>query len=373
MIIRKYVGVSEKGVLERIRKDLGQDAVILHTSYVRPTGLFARWRKPRVEVVAGGGFKIVRDYPNGSPPCSPPTQMLPSARVAPGVDPESLRREISEIKQLIARQGRVLPAPTPEVAEEHAALTATHVSDELARRLLERVTQKLPSEALRNRVSVHDAVRSTVKEMIRCADGIQVQAGRCVRVAFIGPTGVGKTTTIAKLMSIYAYRGTSVGVITNDTYRIAATDQIRRVAELVNVPLRVCRRTEDVRQAVRDFASLDLVLIDTAGRSQKNAARIAELKEVLAAAQPDETHLVVSMTTQPETLWDVVQSFSPAGFDRIVLTKLDEAVKAGIILDVFSKFTQALSFFTTGQEIPRDIEIADSERLTSLILGEESL
>ena len=371
MIIRKYVGTSEKGVMDRIRRDLGADAVILHTSYVRPTGLFAKFRRTRVEVVAGGGFKIVRDYPNGSPAVAPAT-MVPRAQVG-GPDPEALRREIAEIKQLIARQSRVLPAGSPEMEEEHSALVASRVSHELARRVLERIAEKLPPDAIRNRGAVHEAVRRTIKEMVRCADGIALAPGRCVRVAFIGPTGVGKTTTIAKLISIYAYRGQQVGVVTNDTYRIAAAEQIRRVAQLVGVPVRVCRRSEEVAAAVKEFASLDLVLIDTAGRSQKNMHRIQELQDVLAAAKPDETHLVVSLATSPETLVDVVQAFSPCSFDRIVLTKLDEAVRAGLVLDVLSKVTKALSFFTTGQEIPRDIEIADSERLTSLILGEETL
>jgi len=368
MIIRKYTGTNEKGVLDRIRRDLGPDAVILHTSYARPTGWFARFRRTRVEVVAGGGFKIVRDYADGSAPVAPQTVARPA-----GPDPEVLRREIAEIKQMIARQSRVLPGASPEMEEEHAALLAGRVSHDLARRLVDRIAEKLPPSALRDRGAVHEAMRRTVKEMVKCADGIQLQPGRCVRVAFIGPTGVGKTTTIAKLISIYAYRGKEVGVITNDTYRIAAAEQIRRVAQLVGVPLRVCRRAEDVAAAVKDFESLELVLIDTAGRSQKNLGRIGELQEVLAAARPDETHLVVSLATQPETLVDVVQAFSPCAFDRIVLTKLDEAVKAGLVLDVLSKVTKALSFFTTGQEIPRDIEIADSERLTSLILGEEAL
>ncbi len=371
MLIRKYVGSNEKGVLERIKRDLGADAVILHTSYVRPTGIFARWRTPRVEVVAGGGFKIVRDYQNGSAPIAPPTVV--GNRALPAVDPETLRREISEIKQMIAKQSRIFPAPTQEIADEHASLVSGRVSDELARRLLERITQKLPATSFKDRAAVREAMRGTVKEMIRCADGIQLTPGKCVRVALIGPTGVGKTTTIAKLISIYAYRGKEVGVITNDTYRIAAAEQIRRVAQLVGVPVRVCRGAEEVGAAVREFSGLELVLIDTAGRSQKNMHQIGELKEVLAAAQPDETHLVVSMTTTPETLVDVVKAFSPCNFDRIVLTKMDEAVRAGLVLDVLSKVTQQLSFFTTGQEIPRDIEIADSDRLTSLILGEDAL
>jgi len=113
--------------------------------------------------------------------------------------------------------------------------------------------------------------------------------------------------------------------------------------------------------------------VDTAGRSQKNSRRLDDLKEVLAATKPDETHLVVSMTTQPETVVDVAERFAPCGYDRLVVTKLDEAIKLGVVLDVLSRIQTELSFVTTGQEIPRDIEVADSTRLASLILGDETL
>lgn len=373
MLIRKYSGPDEKSVLDRIRAELGPDAVILHTSVSRPRGLAALFRGSRVEVVAGGGFRLVRDYPHGSPPVSPATIVRRPA--PPAVAPEQLRREIAEIKDMVARRTRVtgLAGATPELHEEFVGLTSAQVSDALARRLVERITEKLPASALRDRASVREAMREAVKQSIKCADGIQLVPGRCVRVAFIGPTGVGKTTTIAKLISIYAYRGRRVGVATNDTYRIAAAEQIRRVAQLVGVPVRVCRTDGEIASAMAEFASMDLVLVDTAGRSQRDAERVAELRSVLDAVKPDETHLVLSSATSPAAMVDAVTRFSACGFTKIVVTKLDEAVKAGLVLDVLSKADKRLSFITTGQEIPRDIEIADSGRIASLILGEEAL
>ena len=373
MLIKKYSGVDEKAVLSRVRADLGPDAVILHTSLWRPTGLARYFRRPRFEVVAGGGFHIVRDYPNGSPPVSPPTIKRPGA--TPAISPEQLQKEISEIKAMIARRARaaVLTAATPELHDEFAALTTARVSDDLAKSLFERITGRLSAAALRDRSAIRDAIRAAVKSSIKCADGIALRPGKCVRVAFIGPTGVGKTTTIAKLISIYAYRGQEVGVVTNDTYRIAASEQIKRVAQLVGVPVRVCRTGPEIAEALEGFADRDLVLIDTAGRCQKDDGKIEDLCATLRAAAPDEIHLVLSSTTNSETLVDTVKRFSPCGFTKIVVTKLDEAVKVGLVLDVLSKVDKRLSFITTGQEIPRDIEIADSDRMTSLILGEETL
>jgi flagellar biosynthesis protein FlhF len=368
MQIRRYVGADEKEILRRIRAELGTDAVILHTAYAKRAGPLGWFRKPRIEIVAGGGFKIVRDFAAAS-----------AARPAPeGGPPEALRKEIVEIKRLIAQTQEMLgrrggPEGPPELAEEAAALAASRVSEHLARKMVHDLREKLPGEALRDRARIRRTLRALVREMIRCTEGIALRPGRCVRVAFVGPTGVGKTTTIAKLVSIYAHRGREVAVITNDTYRIAAAEQIKRVAQLVGVPIRVCPRPEEVERALRDFSDRDLVLVDTAGRSQKNARRLEELKDVLAAAKPDETHLVVSLTTQPETIVDVAERFAPCGYDRLVVTKLDEALKVGVVLDVLSRVQAELSFITTGQEIPRDIEVADSERLASLILGEETV
>jgi flagellar biosynthesis protein FlhF len=373
MQIRRYVGADEKELLRKIRVELGADAVILHSSYGKRAGLLGFLSKPRIEIVAGGGFKIVKDYPNGE---GAPQPVGASAKA--GASAETLQKEIGEIKRLIAETQSMVTCRSAvegpqELSEEYASLATTRVSEGLAQKMMGRLRSSLPAEALRDRTRIRATVRTFVKEMIRCTDGIALKPGRCTRVAFIGPTGVGKTTTIAKLVSIYAHRGREVAVITNDTYRIAAAEQIKRVAQLVGVPIRVCQRPQEIEQALKEFSNRDLVLVDTAGRSQKNARRLDDLKEVLAATKPDETHLVVSMTTQPETVVDVAERFAPCGYDRLVVTKLDEAIKLGVVLDVLSRIQTELSFVTTGQEIPRDIEVADSARLASLILGEETL
>jgi flagellar biosynthesis protein FlhF len=372
MQIRRYVGADEKELLKKIRADLGANAVILHSSYGKSSGLLGFFARPRIEIVAGGGFKIVKDYPNGEP--TPPQGQPRFATTSP----ELLQKEISEIKRLIAETQTLVSCRTgvegpQELVEEYASLATTKVSEGLAQKMVGRLRTTLSADALRDRARIRATVRSFVKDMIRCTDGIALKPGRCTRVAFIGPTGVGKTTTIAKLVSIYAHRGREVAVITNDTYRIAAAEQIKRVAQLVGVPIRVCQRPQEIEQALKEFSNRDLVLVDTAGRSQKNSRRLDDLKEVLAATKPDETHLVVSMTTQPETVVDVAERFAPCGYDRLVVTKLDEAIKLGVVLDVLSRIQTDLSFVTTGQEIPRDIEVADSARLASLILGDETL
>lgn len=373
MLIRKFIGSDDAVLLRRIRTELGPDAVILHTSIQPNRGWFRILQRPRVEIVAGSGFQIVKDFgANGARRTAAPPPTAPSASSI-----DRIHSEVRELKKMVADQGEVLrqeklgDVPS-DLADEYRLLTTGEVSQRLARSLLHRLQQQLPPER-RDRASVRQGLRAALRELLRCADGIALREGRCTRVAFIGPTGVGKTTTIAKLMAIYAHHGREVAVVTNDTYRIAAADQIKRVAQIVGVPIRVCRGVAEITAAVEEFANRDLVLIDTAGRSQKNGGRIRELKEILGAAKVDETHLVLSATTQLPTMLDVVERFSETGFQKIVFTKLDETVKVGLIVDVLSRVQQELSFLTTGQEIPSDIEIADPGRLTSLLLGEEGV
>lgn len=374
MIIRKYAGRDEKTLLKKIRAELGPDAVILHTSFRKAQGILRFLRGDSVEILAGGGFKIVKDFPN---PASQTTMRVVKGYEGSGPDPDSIRREINEIKSMITKQNEMMQKDRKfvgcpdELAADYLSL-ASNLSEGLAQKLIRRIVEQLPSKELKNRAAVRQSLKDTLRDLIRCAEGIALKEGQCTRVAMIGPTGVGKTTTIAKLLSIYATKyGKEVAVVTNDTYRVAATEQIKRVAQIVGVPVRICAQPEEIRQAVAEFSKRDLVLIDTAGRSQKHAARIQELRAALEAAQPHETHLVVSLTAHPDTTAQVIENFSPAGFDRIVLTKLDEAVKVGVVIDVLSRVQKELSFITTGQEIPRDIEIADSGRIASLILGEE--
>ena len=374
MMIRRYVGGDERELIRRIRTDLGADAVILHTAYGKRSGIFGLFREKRIEIVAGRGVRIVKDFANGAtgrPAPAPRAETIPAS--------EALQKEFRDLKRLVTetqdmvRHRGAIEGP-PELAAEFTELATRRVSDTLARKMIGRIREQMPADKLKDRPAIREAVRTSIREMIRCSDtGITLHPGRCTRIAFIGPTGVGKTTTIAKLVSIYAHQGRELGVITNDTYRIAATEQIKRVAQLVGVPLRVCRTPEEIRQALKQFADRDLVLVDTAGRSQKNAQRIEELKQVLDAVEPDETHLVVSMTTGPETVVDVAERFAPCGYDRLVVTKLDESIRVGVLLDVLSRVQTELSFIATGQEIPSDIEVADADRVASLILGEEAL
>jgi len=191
-------------------------------------------------------------------------------------------------------------------------------------------------------------------------------------VALIGPTGVGKTTTIAKLAANLKLREKHrVGLITLDTYRIAAVDQLKKYADIIGAPLRVVNTTDDLREAIASMSDCEYVLIDTAGRSPKDTMKLNELRGFLDAAQPDEVHLVLSTTASPSCIQLAIDRFNDVRVDKIIFTKLDEAAHVGVVLNVIRKVNKSLSYITTGQDVPNDIEVGRGKKLAQLILGME--
>jgi flagellar biosynthesis protein FlhF len=181
---------------------------------------------------------------------------------------------------------------------------------------------------------------------------------------------MGKTTTLAKLAAQAKLRdGRRVGLVTIDTYRLAAVEQLQTYASILEVPLLAVATPDEMADARRRLADCDLVLIDTAGRSPNDAERLAELKRLLDAAEPHETHLVLASTLAEPAAARAVEQFGVLGADRVVLTKLDEAVGFGVVLNVIRKVSMRLSYVTNGQTVPHDLLPADSARLAALILS----
>ncbi len=189
-------------------------------------------------------------------------------------------------------------------------------------------------------------------------------------IALVGPTGVGKTTTIAKLAATFKLRqNRTVGLITTDTYRIAAVDQLRTYATIIGLPVKVAMTPDEVRSCIADFIDYDIVIVDTAGRSQHDRSRLEELRALVDAANPSETHLVVSASSAEAVVMKTLDRFSVMAPDRIIFTKLDEAVTCGVIPNVVRSANIPISYVTTGQEVPDQIEPADASRLARLVIG----
>jgi flagellar biosynthesis protein FlhF len=209
-----------------------------------------------------------------------------------------------------------------------------------------------------------------IEQELRVAPPITPVRGQRKVIALVGPTGVGKTTTLAKLAANFRLReGAKIGLVTVDTYRIAAVEQLRTYAEIIDLPMRVVTTPVEMRQAMAELSGLDLVLVDTAGRSPKDEVQIRELKAFLDEARADEIHLVLSLASSIKTLEAAAANFQPIGLTSLVLTKLDEALGAGTLLNVARRLKTPVSYLTTGQDVPEDIEPAHKTRMARLILG----
>jgi flagellar biosynthesis protein FlhF len=189
-------------------------------------------------------------------------------------------------------------------------------------------------------------------------------------VALVGPTGVGKTTTIAKLAANYRLRERRhVGLITVDTYRIAAVEQLRTYADIIDLPMQVVSSPREMREAVRRLEGLDLILMDTAGRSPRDEIKIQELKAFLSEAGADDVLLVMSSVAGARVLEQTAERFAAVGVTGLVITKLDEASSLGNLVPLVRSSRLPLAYLTNGQNVPDDIEVAEAERLAAAILS----
>ncbi|EHJ01468.1 flagellar biosynthetic protein FlhF [Clostridium sp. DL-VIII] len=194
------------------------------------------------------------------------------------------------------------------------------------------------------------------------------------RVVLVGPTGVGKTTTIAKLAGrLSLIEKKRVGLITVDTYRIGAIEQLKTYAEIMNIPFKVVITMKEMEDAIEHMKDCDVVLIDTTGRSSKNAMQISELRAFVQKANPDHVNMVISATTKNSDIKGILKGYSELEYDNIIITKLDETTVYGSLYNIVKIANKPISFITTGQNVPDDIMVPEKEEIASFILGEEIL
>ena len=296
------------------------------------------------------------------------------------VQADAVRSEIGELRDLVGQVLRQQSMKMPEstvpdgIPEEMVAwyvdLIAAEVSRELATRVIESASQELGGQ-FGDRKHVRERVIHHLSQFVPTANTPLPEPplnGPLV-IAMVGPTGVGKTTTTAKIAATCRlHRGGRVALVTCDTYRVAAVAQLRTYAEILGMPLHVADHPGQIKELIDSIQDVDVIIIDTPGRSQRDEGRLDELSRFLKAASPHQTHLVLSGTAGEQVLLREAEAFLPLGVDRIVLTKLDEAVSFGMLVDVLHRIGRELSFVTTGQEVPADIEPASGDHLASLAL-----
>ncbi len=405
MSIHTFKAPTMQEALVKVKRAMGVEAVILHTRSMRRGGILGFWAREIVEITASDEAAVLpRPRPvsrqaaayNQADSVASARTLLEKARSsamprgrrdsnapAPhtGGDAGSitmLRDDLRSIKTLVrevARHAakdadRGLPKP---LASAYRRLIANDVSESAAWDVVCAVREALPDPETACMKKVETYLSTELSARLRTSGPLKLTPGSVRAVMCIGPTGVGKTTTIAKLAADFAVRGKAkVALVTLDTYRIAAVEQLRTYARIIGVPLTVAQTPGELAAALDEYKTFDLVLVDTAGRSQRDAAKMTELESMLDAACRTERYLVIDSTVHCRKAFEVADRFGPAKPAALILTKVDEAASLGMLLDLAGYSNLPVSYVTTGQEVPDDIEVARPESLAELVIEREA-
>jgi flagellar biosynthesis protein FlhF len=374
MQIKRYEVGSIQEAMNKIRKDLGEEAVVLSTKRLRGG------KVPLFEVTAArDASKIDVDsqkpretHESGGKRPSVPAEMdmirsdltEMKSLIRDMRKEDSLRRELSELREHMNTLMNVLgtweknlfPGPASKI---YYLLVANGVSRERAYKLASTIDE----------ADNFDNTCKLLEDKITGSIPVTSQRRRKGVIAFVGPTGVGKTTTLAKLAARYAMsEKMRVGLISADTYRIAAADQLKTYAKIMGLPIKVVSEKADFKEALSRFSDRDLVMVDTPGKSRKDQGYIEKLQDFLSIGVPVETNLLLSLTASRENMLEAASRFNMINYDNIIFTKLDEATGLGAMYDVIDEVGKPVSYLTVGQNVPNDIEDANPGRIARLIM-----
>lgn len=355
----------------QVKQDLGREAVILHTRKLRRGGFFGFFGREVIEVMAA----IDEQLPT-KPVIVPSAPLVQTAaRVVRSNDDESakmtaMQLEISGMRKLLEQMMTQMPKTEKRCSPLQDILRHNDVDEQIAAFLLKGIPD---GEETADDPAAQETAKHLLLERIygylRKVEGIQIPAVGTKIVALVGPTGVGKTTTVAKLAANFALKeGYRVALITADTYRISAVEQLKTYADILGVPIEIVYSPTELHTAIQRHRDKHLVLIDTAGRSPKNTYQLAELQALLEVDPYIETHLVISIATKYREALDIVDRFSVCSPQKFLFTKFDEAANVGTMLNLLYHFPSSLSYVTTGQNVPDDIELANPGKLAQLLM-----
>lgn len=418
MRIKVFKARTTKEAMERVKSELGLDAVILHTKRYRKGSFLGYKGKEMVEVTAAVEDMPKRRIKEVSLPkktveeqerfvpknvlnryktdatlperqANPPEIMVGKSnekRVIKADDQkmqvvdtipedpqekkiEQLQQELSQMKLMLEKVMVENSVSGSNVISLKQALVEQEVNEDIIEDIVSR-THDLSILLDKQNPETESYLSGYLKgELSICPEGIEIPTDQTKIVALIGATGVGKTTTVAKIAAKFVLeKGLSVALITADTYRISAVEQLKTYSDIIGLPLEIVYSPAELKIAVDKHRDKQLILIDTAGRSQHNEFQINELKEFLAVDPLIEKHLVLSATTKYKDAVDIIKKFSPCLPDRVLFTKTDETSSIGLIINLAQQYSIKLSYLTNGQSVPDDIIPAEPKSLAEMLL-----
>jgi flagellar biosynthesis protein FlhF len=382
--IKRYEAASTQEALLKIKNDLGPDAVVLSSRKIRGG------RVPLFEVTAAVDVRTDSRSEKPLAADAPPSAPAP-AKGEGEAAVQTFRRDVEEIKALIA-EAAMRPFPFGEFLEMkemldtffdtmgfqrkekipgalskvYHHLVSIGVARSRAFLIVNTLKKNLPAEELRYEEGIYRIAEKLLAKTISMSYGAAERKRIC---AFVGPTGAGKTTTLAKVAAHSALeKNVKVGLITTDTYRIAAAEQLKTYARIMEIPIEVVSDKTGFRRALAKLADRDLVLVDTPGKSSVEPGYVEKLRDLFQLETPVETNLLLPLTASRDSLAENLERFKPVGYQSIIFTKLDESRHYGVIYNVIDQERKPVSFVTNGQNVPQDIEKINPGRLAKIIM-----
>ncbi|MGI5850884.1 MAG: flagellar biosynthesis protein FlhF [Clostridiales bacterium] len=369
MVIKRYIGNTMQDVMTQVKADLGSDAIILNTKRIRKKGFFSWFSKPLIEVTAAIDNAIIGFSNHG-------TKEVGDTRDITRDDSYyKFERKVDAmeemIRQLVTEFERDKDMEPQKTYGENRAYFDILISNEVNQKYALEIMEKAMAEYNGSERDFSKCFEQVILDYLGSdIQPIELIPGQRKVVLFVGPTGVGKTTTLAKLAAGFAIEDVKkVGLITADTYRIAAVDQLRVYAEILGIPMSVIYSPKDISSALDEHGDRDIVLIDTAGRSIKDENHEKEIKEIIEYGNIDDVYLVISANSTYQGCLDILKSYEFLGKYKLIFTKMDEITTYGTIINCKIISGKPLSYITTGQNVPVDIEIANIHKIKDLLMG----
>lgn len=381
MIIKKYEAETEKEAILLARNELGKEAIVMNIKTVKPRGIYRFFRKPTVEVTAA-----VDDTPKKEVRKKEETPLTRGFSQAFAEEEEATQKEnaiekkLNNLQDLLEKQ--LSTVNSEEEKQEELSqneeylllifnqLIENEVDEVYAKQIIDEIKGTLKKDAPVDHILTNVYQKLVLK--LGEPQFIDLQNTEKKFIFFIGPTGVGKTTTIAKIASYLKLKeNAKVALITSDTYRIAAVEQLRTYASILGVPLSVVYTKEELEQEKQKYEDYDVVLIDTAGRSHRNEEQKEDLIELINIVDEEEREvfLVLSATTKYKDLVRITETYNIIDDFSIIFTKLDETTCIGNILNIKLLTNASLSYTTWGQNVPDDFGCMDSQSIAKKLLG----
>jgi len=358
MRVRKFTASNYARALDTVKRELGEDALIISSRSLKPSSPGA---PGEVEITAAIDYAPVENWESLGNRKSNASDPEPNFWSNDSLDLSSLLMSLASQSE----KARFLGLEKSQLGI-FQQMTQNGVDDKLAGKIIEKAGN---SDEI-NGDSQYHGISKLLTRVMDCAGPLQLAPGKQKRVALVGPTGAGKTTTIAKLAADFSLRQKKkVALISLDTYRMGAFDQLRIYGDIMKIPTELAADKYEFQECVKKHGDKDLILIDTMGRSHQDAGYASELKEIFETVGNVETHLVASISSHEKMLNAVYQQLAPLGLDRALFTKLDEGLNFGALLNFSLRTRLPFSYFTSGQRVPEDIEIANQKKVIRLIFN----